>query len=360
MVQSDHIWEQYKMTTHQPLRMIKPIPSVAYGKGVVIYGNHAYKFENNVINPWATAALPPTAVDASFHPQGDFVALTQSNLSPRVFVYRWTNANGFGEAIPAPSDAKWNTTVGAGGSSQQTRGTLWSPSGKTLFINSTYNPTIVAYKWSSSGYGTAFSNPTLSPGSEAVSIAITPSGKAFFAVSYTSPGFHAWKWDDETGFGTKYTSPDFGGYSNGTVTVNPAGTVVAASYNTLLHVYKWNDVTGFGTKYATPGDLVVQRSSRMQFHPSGNYIAINTSNGVRIYNWSDDTGFGTAVSTWSGAGVNGVNNFVFNSTGDTLAVTSGGSSAVRLLTWSPTAGFEPVPAVGPNTYLSRSVAFAKP
>jgi len=72
---------------------------------------------------------------------------------------------------------------------------------------------------------------------------------------------------------------------------------VAHDDTPYLTVYKFNDVTGFGTKYSNPATLPPGNGNSVSFKSDGSVIAVanDSYDGVNAYPWSSSTGFGTLI-----------------------------------------------------------------
>jgi len=68
------------------------------------------------------------------------------------------------------------------------------------------SPYITAYPWSSSGFGTKFSNPSTLPTGTGYDVAFSPFGDAVAVGQSNAPSIAAYPWSS-SGFGTKFANP---------------------------------------------------------------------------------------------------------------------------------------------------------
>ena len=80
--------------------------------------------------------------------------------------------------------------------------------GKNQFIAVAHStsPFITVYPWSSSGFGSKFSNPATLPTGSGQRVAFSPSGNAVAVAHGNSPYITAYPWSS-SGFGTKFSNP---------------------------------------------------------------------------------------------------------------------------------------------------------
>ena len=75
-----------------------------------------------------------------------------------------------------------------------------------IAVSHSSSPYITAYPWSSSGFGSKYSDPATLPTNVGYNVAFSPSG-AYIAVSHAgTPYITAYPWS-ASGFGTKYSDP---------------------------------------------------------------------------------------------------------------------------------------------------------
>ena len=322
---------------------------------------YAWRWTNT--GGWGAAYTSPTIAEdlnncegMDFHPAGNAVALT-GDRSPYILAWQWSSLTGFGTRYTSPSDGlnvigntiKFNRAgnVVAGGS-----------------VTSTSNINIFAYAWSSSGFGTKFTDPATNINSNQVQeIAFSPTDQAIiYSVSTqgtTNSGIKAVRWNNSTGFGSAYSQPatyaDFVGTMLG-MAINPSGTAVAATgpnTTTSCYAWPWNDDTGFGTRYSNPASIQAGHSRGVRWSPSGKSIAVvyDASPYIAAWAWTDDAGFGSRFSNPSTLPVGPTYSVTFNFEGNVVFI-SGRDAAVEAYSWSDSTGFGTkfaAPATAPNS-----------
>ena len=75
-----------------------------------------------------------------------------------------------------------------------------------LAVTSDVSPYLIVYPWSSSGFGTKFSNPISPPSGPSYTVAFSPSGAEIAVALTTSPYVTAYSWSS-SGFGTRLSNP---------------------------------------------------------------------------------------------------------------------------------------------------------
>ena len=127
-------------------------------------------------------------------------------------------------------------------------------------------PFITAYPWSSSGFGTKYSNPATTPTSTGNGISFSPNGDSLAVAHSTTPFITAYPWSS-SGFGTKYSNPATtpAGDSNG-ISFSPNGDSLAVAHGTtpFITAYPWSS-SGFGTKYSNPAATPANTSYGVAF-----------------------------------------------------------------------------------------------
>lgn len=276
-----------------------------------------------------TSSMPNAEVyGSSYNTVDKHLAISTAISSNPGKVYTWT-ATGPGTAFSNPGD--WTNSNYYGNS------VSFSSNGDYILHagwgNSPGRYFIIAYDWSTSGYGTKKSDPasmpTYSPGG-LVYANFSPNINAVAAsIAYE---IHAWKWTSGN-FGTKYSNP-------GTQLTNIGYQVELPFFNSNESIlvcgpnaYPWSNTTGFGTKLAVPNPARTAAGGT-DLHPDENAIATGTS----AYQWSNTTGFGTKYSQPSSApaSVNGVK-FCEDKNAVFMALPS--SPWIAAYAWSYSGGF---------------------
>ncbi len=207
------------------------------------------------------------------------------------------------------------------------------------------SPNISVYNWSSSGFGSKFSNPATLPPIDITTISFNPNGTAIAMGTRFGQTYAAYPWSS-SGFGAKYTNPnaDPAGY---TIAFHPSGNAIAtnaAGFSTDsyrgIRAYAWSS-SGFGSQYTNPSVLQTL-STGMDFHPSGNAVVVATATNDPIsslyaYSFSTSTGFGTLASNTT-AGISGVvgGPVKFRPGGNAVGYVLGASPYTPVYAWSST------------------------
>jgi len=81
-----------------------------------------------------------------------------------------------------------------------------TPTAKYIAVAHDNSPYISAYPWSSSGFGTKYSDPGTLPTNTGRGVAFSPDGSAIAIAHDLTPYVTAYPWSS-SGFGTKYSDP---------------------------------------------------------------------------------------------------------------------------------------------------------
>lgn len=212
--------------------------SMASSPFINVYPWTATGFGVKYSNP---AALPSgNSQTVTFSPLSDAVIVGTTSY-PFVSAYPWSSA-GFGTRYSAPA-ATTNSTV---------YGVAFSPDG-TAVVYGGYNGggssnSLVGMPWNSTtGFGTKFLDPSPTYTSLVRTVKFSPAGNAVFVAQQSTPGIAAWAWSS-SGFGTKYGSPALTPVDGTDVSVTSTGDYVALSEGGVdIDVIPWSYTTGFGT-----------------------------------------------------------------------------------------------------------------
>lgn len=211
--------------------------------------SYASGFGTKYANP--SPALPGSGYGVSFHPNGDAIAIA----SATPYVYRWTYAGGFGTRYTNP-----------GGIPTTTSDCQFSPDGTVLIYTALSSPWVHAYRWSSSGYGVKYSNPSTLPGGGMENVSWNPTGTA---VGMTGVGgARVYAWNNTTGFGTRFTAAIAGDGRGISFSNDNTAVAVASQDSPRVQAWPWNDTTGFGTKYSNPSTLPPGSAYSIGFSPN--------------------------------------------------------------------------------------------
>jgi len=153
-------------------------------------------------------------------------------------------------------------------------------------------PYLTVYKFNDvTGFGTKYSNPATLPGGNGNSVSFKSDGAVVAVANESYPGVSAYPWSSSTGFGTKYTLT-FNNFGTA-VHFNSAGTDIAVGSisSPYIHAFPWS--SGFGTKYSNPATLPGSNVTIAKFNPAGTALALGqgSSPWIAVYAWS--SGFGT-------------------------------------------------------------------
>jgi len=254
--------------------------------------------------------------DIAVHPTQQFMAVATNAAYPTaayVQVYPWTNS-GFGAQVSPPA---LDFIEGAA------YGVEFSPSGGAVAIQ--YNNTsgfagtgpssLVAYAWSSSGYGLKYTDPSSPPqcgntggigGNGITGVTFSKDGAYVAATTDQSPYIYVYDWSDSTGFGTRKANPSIlPAGQGGRCSFNNAGTAIAVPHygSPFLSVYPWSS-SGFGAKYANPASIPTGSAfsfgRNAVFAPNDTHIistyVVTSATKLYTHQWSA-SGFGAAITS---------------------------------------------------------------
>jgi hypothetical protein len=162
---------------------------------------------------------------------------------------------------------------------------------------------------------------------------------SILAMAHTSsPYVSVYKFNDVTGYGTKYSNPTILPAGEGkSVTFSPNLSAIAVGEGNIevIAAYAWNSSTGFGTRYSNPGTLSYDYGYKVAFNPAGDVLAIATSSSPYVYAYAWSAGFGTKYSNPSPAlpGHTGYS-VAFNPDGTVIMMLSGSSPYINAYAWS--------------------------
>lgn len=97
-------------------------------------------------------------------------------------------------------------------------GVAFSPSNNAIAVSGSVTPFIMAYPWSTAGFGTKFADPGTLPPNGTTYVTFDSTGSAIAVSHNTNPEVAVYPWSS-SGFGTKYTNP--------VATIPGTGTTVA-------------------------------------------------------------------------------------------------------------------------------------
>lgn len=254
--------------------------------------------------------------------------------SPRIAIYPWSNATGFGVRFANPTSAPTNIAYSVD--------TYGNSSGDILYGGASTAGYVQGWKWSSSGFGTKYANPAvIGPGSVR-EVRFSPNGQTVVSAStITSPYLSAYAYTQGSGFGTKYSDPaTLPTSSQYNVSWNGDGTVAICGLGTTnaLNVYPFSG--GFGTRYANPSSAAGS-SYGMRFYTGGGITVFaggRTSTPFsQAYVWSN--GFGTKFANPATAPLGLSNDAAISEDGSYIAIAHDDFPYVTAYPWSNSTGF---------------------
>lgn len=296
--------------------------------------------------------VPPTPPPAGV----SVVAISQN--SPYLHAWPWESGLGFGAKFVDPSPIPPVPPVGSTNFGGTTDGAFPSiaatPSGKAIFVACAQSPWIVAYRYSSLGWGVRYSDPTLPvsfPGSASSPypgfINVSPDNQAVI-ISGTGNGstqgtFTLYAWNDVSGFGAKYSVPIVGNYYGaGPTAFSPDGQAIAFTTNSItpLVVYRWSSSSGIGLQYSSPASLSSATSQTVTWTTNSSMIWY----GSLGYYWNSTTGFGALqFTTFPDVGGLAMHRPIFSPDGQTVLLSiinpPYNAQSFRIYPWGDFSGF---------------------
>lgn len=224
----------------------------------------------------------------AFTPEADAVVMSSSTTGGFLYAGSWSSS-GWGTRYTNPtsilnsySDIKFNKLPGR----------------FFVAITTATSPYLDARKWdSSSGFGTKYANPSPAPGG-GYRVSISPDEQSVAMSQFNSPYISVYRFSSG-GFGTKYSNPSVLSTSGGDgISFSPdnSSIVMAVAQSPYIAAWAWNSTSGFGTKYADPATPVSNSGISITFSKSGADVFVGeysdgSTNGFSAYKWSN--GFGT-------------------------------------------------------------------
>lgn len=145
----------------------------------------------------------------------------------------------------------------------------FSPNGSAIVLGRDFPFPLLAYAWSSSGFGSKYSDPVVPPTNLAYGVAFSPDNKSIAVAHPITPFVSAYPWTQAGGFGTKYANPATLPPADGRgVAFSGDSTAIAVAHVTTPYItaYPWS-VSGFGTKYSNPATLPTGDGRGVAFGP---------------------------------------------------------------------------------------------
>lgn len=177
-----------------------------------------------------------------------------------------------------------------------------------VLIGASQSPYIHAYRWDLElgGLVSKYANPISLPVNNVLGVAFSPKRNAVAAAVASGSAVMAWRWSDDSGFGTRYSDPESPPSLANDITFSPKGDAVLAAAqgpisNLRAMIYGWRwGTSGFGESYGMSG--IPSSGSPMQgvaFNRKGNLVASmaqSNSPYIQIRSWTSDNGFGPGFS----------------------------------------------------------------
>lgn len=191
--------------------------------------------------------------EVAFAGQGGALVAAMYGQGPYSIAYSWSDSSGFGSKYSNP-------TVGT----PQSVGCDASPDGNYVAFAGFGSPPIAAYPWSnSSGYGSKYSDPSQSAVNPQYDVAFSPDSDYICAGG--SGGFNVYPWSS-SGFGTRYSQPAVISTASGAgigrlVTWDEDQDVIFMTRQSVSNgdakgfaCFQWSS-SGFGTQYTNPANI---------------------------------------------------------------------------------------------------------
>lgn len=283
----------------------------------------------------------------AFVPQ--YVASAAAATPYNTNLYKWSNT-GFGTKYVNPST--YPTT--------STNVMFWNKTGARLI--SVANDTL--YSWSisySGGFGTTEASALPVSTYQAC---LSPDNGAIFIGSTVTPFLNAYAWSGSN-LGTKYANPStLPTATIGGLCTPDGGSTVLATYNASPYViaYPWTNASGFGTKYADPSTTPAGPGNISINSISSAFIkATNASPWLEAFSWSVVSGFG---SKYAAAPVYDSTNLRLSTklspADNGVAVTLNTSPYCVRYSWDNTTGFSTISIPSPTIAgAGRGISFTK-
>jgi hypothetical protein len=281
-------------------------------------------------------------------------------LSASGIYYKWSS-NGFGTAYTSVSGS--NNDVS------------FSPNKKYVAVAVGSTLTSAAFPWSSSnGIGAAFTPPATTLPGAPNGVCYTRTSLSILYSHSTTPGASAYPWS-AAGWGTKWANPATAVTTGNGMCASPVGNYIAYGSSTnpnFINAYNFTDASGFGSRIANPATLPTGRGLKTTFSPDGNNIAQavgSLAGEVSAYAWTAGA-YGTKYVSTSGvpAGCNTIW-AAFNNKGTYVAFTCGASPVILVYPFTSGTGFgtkvsnpatlPPATGLGISSVTGTNVAFSK-
>ena len=178
------------------------------------------------------------------------------------------------------------------GSTSSSQGVFMFSQGSSPFFN--------AYQWSSSGFGTRYSDPSTTLPGGATELSVNASRTVVLVGHAFTPYLAAYAWSNTTGFGTKYANPASvaSGGQNG-VAFAPDELSVGAAWpvSPYIYTYRWTNASGFGTRNSNPGTGSAGAGLSITFSTTSGSVLLGQNATPFLQTWDyTGTSYGTRRS----------------------------------------------------------------
>lgn len=176
-------------------------------------------------------------------------------------------------------------------------GSTSSSQGVFMFTQSS-TPFFNAYQWSTSGFGTRYSNPSTTLPGGTNKLAVNTSRTAVLCGHAFSPYIAAYAWSNSSGFGTKYSNPASlasGSTQNG-VAFAPDELSVGLAWQASPYIYtwRWTNASGFGTRNSNPGTGALGVGNAITFSQTSGSVLLGQGTTPFLHAWDyTGTSYGT-------------------------------------------------------------------
>lgn len=215
---------------------------------------------------------------------------------------------------------------------------------------------IAAFKINNQGISTKFISPSsypfdyfTSPSTVAYSygtaVAFSPNDDAIifgvFSALAGTPTLGAYTWNNNTGFGTRYSNPFNTPVVVFDIAFSPDGDFLAIAGSTESVVCGWSYASGFGSTFSLPASLTSRQTTAVRFSPNsaGLVFGVASSSSYLLgFQWGSG-GFGAAYAAPSPAIPGAVNKIAFNPAGSAVAIAHAGAPYISVYQFNSSSGF---------------------
>ena len=248
-------------------------------------------FGSRYSNPSTLPATYGTGYDFAWSPDGDYFCSIHQVSPYTKGVYPWDDSSGFGTAM--------SNSTGHG----NLRSIRFHPDGDLVVLSgdNSGGQKCFVYPWSP-GYGTKLSNSQTALTQSVYDSCFSPAGTEIVFTINGSPWIEGYPFSS-SGFGTKFSDPSninyvYNAYGRG-IDIHPDGDAVVMTFRQSPYVsaYAFSS-SGFGTRYADPATLPTGHGEKCKFSPDGTEVIVTHSSSpyVTAYEWSSANGFGTKLT----------------------------------------------------------------